>query len=411
MISRRKLIQTLSVLGGSAVAATALPTSLSAAIAKPVVKGSVMSDNLTAVVLLPRRNSYLNPSSGGFRNGLELALSSASNRICNLRIEEVGRGINTAVRKTRRVLEQESADLVIGLLNPKVGALLAPLCESYKKPLVMATVGERLHPIPSSNVVTVSLGYSQTGYALGQNIGQSGVRAVIASSFRESGFDALAAFEQGFSKGGGKVISRWVAEEKSPLSDYSTFFSKIKEENPDYIYASFNGEDAAKFIHEYVNSGIRTPLVGSSFMFTPEILAYTPIIESSVKVGSTWQLSNEAPLNAEFKAEYLSTFGLDANAYAVLGYETGLLVASALANKNDISSLPAVLRAAQIAGPRGVLQFDEATQSFMSGISIANGQSGTQLKISPDSIASGVKSLVTESALAVRGGWINPYLA
>src|SRR5206468_2804538 len=96
-------------------------------------------------------------------------------------------------------------DVLVAAISSPVANLLAPLSRERKIPLIVANAGGHLEPPAPDNpfVLHNSLHYWQASYAMGTWLARSSRSAFIASSFADSGYDALFAFRAGFEAGGG----------------------------------------------------------------------------------------------------------------------------------------------------------------------------------------------------------------
>ena len=78
-------------------------------------------------------------------------------------------------------------------------------------------------------------------------------------------------------------------------------------------------------------------------------------------VGSWIQNSNE---NQDFETEYKNAYSENPTAFSILGYENGLILKNILSNTKNgihINALIDEVNQLNIVGPRGTIQFDQAT--------------------------------------------------
>ena len=120
----------------------------------------------------------------------------------------------------------------------------------------------------------------------------------------------------------------------------------------------FAGGGAAKFIKDYAAAGLKDkiPLYGSGFLTEGVLDAAGPAADGIITTMH-YSDSLDTPRNKQFRLEYAKAFRSQPDVYAVLGYDTGLLlVQGANAVKGDLSAKPAVIKAmesAVIDSPRG----------------------------------------------------------
>lgn len=288
-------------------------------------------------------------------------------------VEQIGVGRVAALKGAIRLLDS-GVTTVIGLLSVLDVDTLQPLFAERKATLVVATTGENEHPAHLPNVVYSSLHYWQSAYAAGKWAAAAyGPRAFIASSFYESGFDTLLALHQGVEAAGGRVVDRAVTHLDQGDDRLNAAMRQIRMARPDFVYAAYRGDEAAAFAHAYHRAGLDVPLVASSFMDdAPEAC-----------VVGAWHGAVRSEENAAFAAAFRASTGRRADAFAVLGFDTGRWVASGY-EVAGLSDMHEVLAATAIAGPRGVLRFDAAARALRGDLVLRRPGAALETLILPD---------------------------
>src|SRR5207237_3290951 len=80
------------------------------------------------------------------------------------------------------------------------------------------------------------------------------------------GQESMAAFKEGFTKGGGTIVKEIPVP--FPTTEFQANLSEIAALKPDAVFVFFAGAGAAKFVKDYADAGLRdkVPLYGSGFL-------------------------------------------------------------------------------------------------------------------------------------------------
>lgn len=387
-LSRRTLLRTMGAAAGAAVGGALLPRQARAAFHDSGGPG------LRIGVVIPQ--SRLLPGLGAdLLAGLRLAGAGAF----RLQAATYELRQRDALAAAGELLEA-GQDLIVAMMSRNDADLLAPQLDAAGVPLVVSDVGAAmLRPKrQSASVFRSSLGHWRAAWALGQwaaaNVGR---RALIASSFYDSGFDTVYAFWSGFERAGGERPALLVTHRPDGGAD--DLAAAVRAARPDMIFASYSGRAAVEFAGSYAGLGLagRPPLLGSPF-FADESWAPAqgPAIHGALSAHS-WAPELSASLRPN-------------TAFSALGYDTGLMIAAA-AREGGPRGLRDALAGAELAGLRGALRLDHETQELLSPIYLR------ELRPGPAGPAHAIVADLTSiasSPLAVpdgpRGGWQNPYL-
>lgn len=326
-----------------------------------------------------------------------------------------------AAEEARRLVDAHNVDLLVGVMNPAIAARLDRFLESKDRILLVADPGANIvrSSEHSGRIFYASLGYWQSGYAAGQwMVRNAGRRAFVASSFYESGFDALHAFRLGAESAGGEVAGSHISHVPPDPADMRRTMEMIGEVRPDFVYAVYSGSEAVDFVGAYAGSpSVRTiPLAGSAFLADQLDLRSAGRLSDGIRSCGCWSESIPGEENSSFMDSYRASTGRAADAFSLLGYESGLLIADAAGRSAGslFSTLPDALRHAGITGPRGRVQMDPVTQ-VASGPLIVHETRWTGTRRS-ESILATIPPAGTRDAIIdawrqeTRTGWLNPYL-
>jgi branched-chain amino acid transport system substrate-binding protein len=407
-MNRRAFLKTASLVAG--------------AIASPPVRlGSAaqlhLGRPLQIGLLLPSSTTY--PAmADSLKAGLELGFQSllADPHRVKLIPAQVRQGYNRAGERAQQLLEA-GADLVIAAINSQVTDRLQDLFQSKQRVLLAATVGEHASTPgkPNPYVFFNSLNYWQANWALGawtaQNVGR---RALMISSFYESGYDGLYAFQRGFEIGGGNVLDTLVTHRPGEASSLSQILHFIQQQRPEVVYAAYCGQPALDFLQAYAHAGLagRLPLVGSSFLAEEFVSPNLGQAAFGVKTCQSWAANLASPANQEFQKAYQAYAGKAADIFAALGFDTaGLLVEALLLAQGRVDPAKDLIHAlerANFEGPRGPLMINANTHAASSRLYLrearpAGGAPG-------NSVLGVLPGPDTPLKYGVKTGWLNSYL-
>lgn len=377
-------------------------------------------------MIIPNKGLYPHIGSS-IAAGFKLAMDECDvNGICNpdkLRIMEVGTNPNEAIDKVKILLENDKVDILAGVINPAVAERLHGILEKNRTFLILMEAGSNVvrNNEYSPYIFHNNLGYWRSNFALGEwGVRNYGKKVFVASSFYESGYDALYAFNLGVEKAGGKVIKTYVSHVTPNAMEMNFLMQSMAEDKPDFILASYSGKEAVEFAHAYSSSFSinKIPLVCSSIMAENINQDNSISLLPGMISASSWSSGLNSKENKSFKKSFLQLTGRPANSFAVLGYDTGhLIIAAAVAagsKLNNVTKVREVLRNSVINSPRGLLQMDSMTHNIQPPVYLQKlivNNTGFYNRIIDElrPVSEGYHSL---AALRneTRTGWLNAYL-
>jgi len=311
----------------------------------------------------------------------------------------------------------DSADLLVGIGGANV---VAP---SQRAWLIANDAGANVlrRDEASPNIFHNSLGYWQANAAMGNWTAQRlGRKAFVASSFYESGYDSLYAFQLGFENAGGQVAQTFVAHVPPTANDLPELIAAIRRAQPDFVYAFFSGARAVDFMRAYADAGLidQIPLAGSAFLVDEMLLPQLGNAALGIHSGLSWSPTLPTVENQTFFAAFQKMTGRAPDAFAVLGYDTARWIAEALnqvgGDLTQSAQLRQAFRAVKFASPRGAFAIDAATQTsatplYLRQVQARDGKLVNQVlgKLEP---VSENDARIAEWRIAVRTGWTHAYL-
>lgn len=326
-----------------------------------------------------------------FHQGLQLALPGQA-----VAVEQVPVGRVGAAEGAGRLLAG-GYDRLVGLMGPDVASgLTAQLSEAGATLLAVDTGANLIRTAEeSSQVVTHSLGLWRAALALGAwSARHYGPRSLVLSGIHESGYDMLHAFEIGVTQAGGSPLPALVTHHPTAPVDWSVVLDQVQAAGPDLVYALYSGTAAVEFLRAWRERGLPIPLVASAFLVDEAILPEHEGRAEGLLSASSWAPGLSTAVNQDFVTAFTAATGTAPDAFALLGYEAGLLLGA------DLQAVD---------GPRGWIRPGPlgATRSSLhlrQVIGLTNQVVGALPTPAENDLA------VAELRSAVRTGWINPYL-
>jgi branched-chain amino acid transport system substrate-binding protein len=365
-------------------------------------------------------NSQLVPAFGpGVLDGLRFALHEAGaiagGRPLALLVERYDGSQAQALSQARALVEARGADALVGAFSRHEAARLGALLEERRIPLVVADVGanalraDRQRPY----VLRSSLGHWRASWAAGQWAARHvGSRALVVSSFYDSGYDTIHAFRSGFLSAGGQPPAVHVTHMPTQGRDLAPAIAAIREARPDAVYAVYSGWRAAAFVRAYAEAGLAShiPLFGSSFLADEALLPELGAAAEGVITASSWAPGLSGPSERAFAGAYQPFAGRPADAFAALGYDTGRLLLGALDTASDNASgkgLRDALAGAIFSGARGPVAMHSSTLDAASPVYLRVAHGGALRATAQLLEAREAPEMELDN---LKTGWTNAYL-
>lgn len=349
-------------IGPSATAATAVPSN-------PVASGRTFK-----IGLLTAYSKVYAALGQSITDGMDMFFSqvnyTAGGRSLVLLKEDEENDPNISLTKLRKFLDQDKIDLFTGVIaTPIVYALRDPLHNAQMPSIISNAGGNDLtRKRKSPYIFRTSFTSWQIAYPLGQFVYDKVAKnVVIAAANYGFGTESAAAFEEGYTKAGGKILDKIFP----PLgtNDYGPFLPKIQAAKPEAVYCFFSGTDAVNFVKQFGDYGLAKDikLTGSGFFVEQDVLPQQGNAALNAHSTLHWALTLDNPENIKFVSDFKAKYNRDADVYAVQGYDTARVIVDALTAVNGDSSskdnLLAAIRSSKFNSPRGPFVFDQATQN------------------------------------------------
>lgn len=304
------------------------------------------------------------------RDGVVLAFDEVNYEVAGrdieLIIEDDGGDPALTLTKTRKLVEQDKVDLIIGPWLSHQGLAIrdyiheneilwiSPMTsspslieEQYTKYFFRAS-----YNAGQVNAVGAYIAYAVKGYR----------NAVIIAADYAAGHDAADAFMEVFEGLGGTVIQEIYTP--SPTPDYGSYMAMIDVENADFVWSFHIGDDAIRFVKALDDYGIKDQ-VGMFFSASTCELAYLPEQGDSalgVEDASHYSAALDTPENNRFVQAVWDNYQGQANLFYEHGYVAARMAILALeevdGDVEDVDRMIEFLENLEFEAPRGPIKFE-----------------------------------------------------
>ena len=297
-------------------------------------------------------------------NGFKLAVSERGGKLGGREIDYFTVDDESepakAPENTNRLVQRDKVDVLVGTVHSGVQMGMVKIATETGTLLIIPNAGlnDATGALCAPNIFRTSFSNWQPSYPMGKVLADRGIRNVVTLAWKYgAGEEAVAGFNEGFIKAGGKTIrGLWIP---FPNVEFQALLTEIASIKPDAVFVFFAGGGAAKFIKDYAAAGLRKtiPLFGSGFL-TDGVLEATDEAAQGIETTLHYGDGLNTKRDRDFRAGYAKmSFKGDPDVYAVQGYDAALLLGIGLdAVKGDMAKkkeMIAAMEKAKIDSPRG----------------------------------------------------------
>jgi len=299
------------------------------------------------------------------RDGFQLALNQLGGRLGGREVElfvvddELKPDI--AVQRLQGLLARDQVELVVGpIFSNILQAIHKPVIDSGRI-LISPNAGPSLYAGAqcSPYFSVVSYQNDQAHEVMGRYAeGKAYRRITVIMPNYQAGKDAVAGFRRAFR---GEISD----EIYVPLTqlDFSAELARIAADKPDAVFTFMPGGMGVALVKQYAQAGLasRIPFL-STFTFDEATLPAQQEAALGLTGSTSWSPSLDNPANKAFVAAYETAYRNVPSAYAMQGYDTAMLIHSALqqteGETQDRDRLAAAIRKAEFTSLRGRFRFN-----------------------------------------------------
>ena len=299
------------------------------------------------------------------RDGFVLAIKDIGSKMAGRDVEVVAIDDelkpDAAVIKVKGLLERDKVDFVVGpIFSNILQAIHKPVVDS-KTFLISPNAGPSSYAGKECSRFFYVTSYQndQVHEILGKVAQDRGYKRVyLLIPNYQAGRDSAAGFKLDYK---GEIVE----ESYMPLGtlDFQPELSKIASLKPDAVFTFMPGGMGVNLVKQYRQAGLADSIpVLSAFTVDESTLPAQQDAAIGMFGGADWAPNLDNPQNKKFVASYEATYNSVPGTYAMQGYDTAMLIDSAVkAVKGDLSDKDAVaaaLKKADFTSLRGGFKFN-----------------------------------------------------
>ena len=303
---------------------------------------------------------------GDIRDGFNLAIKLNGGKLGALPAEVLTGDDQLKPENAKQIAERylklEKVDFITGVVFSNIVLAVAPDAIASKVFFISPNAGPAQYTGAQCSAYFFAASWPSEAYseAAGQYVTSKGIKSVLflAPNY-VGGKDAATGFKRYYK---GKLVDEMYT--KLGQLDYAAELSQIRAAKPEALYVFLPGGMGVNFIKQFVAAGLSkdiqliVPLWGSD---QDIIRAVGDPMLGLFSVGH-WSIDFDNPANKRFVAAFEQEYKRLPTGYAASGYDTALLIDSAVrkvkGRLEDKDAVRAALRAADFKSVRGEFKFN-----------------------------------------------------
>jgi branched-chain amino acid transport system substrate-binding protein len=216
-----------------------------------------------------------------------------------------------AKQLVQEMVVRDKIQILTGLVFTPNALAIAPLATEAKLPTAIMNAGASVITTRSPYLARFSFTLWQSSYPLGQWAAKKYKSAYILVSDFGAGHDSEAAFEKGFSDGGGQIVAKVRMPLQSP--DFVPFMQRVKDTKPDILFAFIPaGKQATAIMKAYGELGLDKAgikFVGPGDITTDEELPNMGDVALGALTAHHYSAAADRPANKAFVTAWRKEYG------------------------------------------------------------------------------------------------------
>jgi branched-chain amino acid transport system substrate-binding protein len=280
-------------------------------------------------------------------------------------VEDTEATPEVGLRKANKLLEEDDVDFGTGIVSSAVALQIAGAFEEAETPLVISNaISNALTGAAKSEFVfRTSFSSYQASYPVGRWLAEKVEGSLhLAAPDYAAGHELADGVRAGYVEAGGEIAGEVFPAFKD-TQDYQPYLSQIAASGAASTYAFFAGSEAANFVKQYDQFGLKKNigLYGVS-LTTPEVLEAQGASAEGVYNVQPYSWTLDTPRNKKFVEAYRAKTDRNPSFYAAHSFDAAQLIAQAVeaadGDVTDGAALAASMEGATIDSPRGSLSID-----------------------------------------------------
>ena len=312
-------------------------------------------------------------------NAVKMYMQKNGDTVAGKKIEVVLKDDAALPDNTKRLAQElivnDKVNIIAGFGVTPAALAAAPLATQAKVPEVVMAAGTSIITERSPYIVRTSFTLAQSSTIIGDWAAKNGIKKVATlTSDYAPGNDALAAFKEHFTAGGGEIVE----EVKVPLAnpDFAPFLQRMKDAKPDAMFVFVPAGQGGNFMKQYAERGLDKAgirMIGPGDVMDDDLLNGMGDAALGAVTAHLYSAAHPSAMNKTFVADYKKAFGQRPGFMAVGGWDGIHLVYEALkktGGKADGDSLIAAMKGMKWESPRGPISIDPETRDIVQNIYI-----------------------------------------
>jgi branched-chain amino acid transport system substrate-binding protein len=297
----------------------------------------------------------------GFRLGIEHAGGTLGGQEVELLTDDDQLKPEVGLQVATRMIERDGVDIITGIVFSNVMMAIAKPVTDAGVVLISQNAGPS--PLAGEQCLedffATSWQNDQSHEAMGKYLQDIGVeRLYVMAPNYQAGWDSIAGVKRYFE---GEIVGEVYTQINQP--DYAAELAALRAAAPEATFVFYPGGMGINFVKQYAQAGLaeQIPLY-TAFTIDEITLGAQGEAALGMFASTFWtpELDNEA--NARFVDDFRASFGRDPSPFAAQGYDTALLLDSAIAkvegDLSDRDAFRAALQEADFTSVRGDFAFN-----------------------------------------------------
>ena len=225
--------------------------------------------------------------------------------------DDGGPNPDKAKQIAQELIVRDKVHFLTGVVFTPNALAIAPLTQEAKVPFFIGNAGTSVITERSPYIARFSFTLWQSSYPLGAWASRRYKRAYIAVSDFAPGHDSEAAFERGFTEGGGKIVGKVRIPLANP--DFVPFMQRVKDAKPEVLMAfTPAGRQATQIMKAYGDLGLDKAgikFIGPGDITTDEELPNMGDAPLGVVTMHHYSAAATRPANKAFIAAWKKEYG------------------------------------------------------------------------------------------------------
>jgi len=312
-------------------------------------------------------------------NAIKLYMKQHGDTVAGKKIEVILKDDGALPDKTKTAAQElivnEKVNVIAGFGVTPAALAAAPLATQGKIPEVVMAAGTSIITEKSPYIVRTSFTLPQSSTIIGDWAVKNGIKKVATlTSDYAPGNDALAAFKEHFTAGGGEIVE----EVKVPLAnpDFAPFLQRMKDAKPDAVFVFVPAGQGGNFMKQYAERGLDKAgikVIGPGDVMDDDLLNGMGDAALGAVTAHIYSAAHPSEANKDFVAAYKKEFGSRPGFMAVGGYDGINLIFEALKKTGgnaDGDKLIEAMKGMRWESPRGPISIDPDTRDIVQNVYI-----------------------------------------